>query len=121
MCSVQGGADEFGETCVYNGELLDCSLFYIQNLGDKTSALCHYGAAQLKVELLSGTQFEFVAEDIKVFPEVWNGILLRVDIINTQAAAYIDAVEFDSLFFQHILQVICLLAEQTERLHVKDL
>ena len=73
------------------------------------------------MELLSGTQFKFVAEYVKVLPEVGNRILLGIDVINTQTAAYIDAVEFDSLFFQHILQVICLLTEQMERLHVKDL
>ena len=84
MRSVQCRTYQFRKSGIHYGELLDGSLLYVQHFGDKSSALCNNGAAQLKVELLSGTQFEFVAEYVKVLPEVWNGILFGIDVIYTQ-------------------------------------
>jgi hypothetical protein len=55
MSSVQRGTNQFRKTGIDDSELLDCTLFYVKDLGYKASALCNHGTAQLKVELLAGT------------------------------------------------------------------
>ena len=121
MCSVQGGADKLGESCIDDGEFLYGSPLYVKHLGNQTSALCNDGAAQLKVELLSGAELELIAEYVEILLKVRNRVLLRVDIVNTQTSAYVYAVELNSFCLQFVLQVIYLLAEQVVRLHIQDL
>ena len=46
---VESRTDKVGHTSIDNSKLFVCSLFYVDNFSDKTSALTYYRTSQFEV------------------------------------------------------------------------
>ena len=73
------------------------------------------------MQLLAAAQVERVAEYIEVGFKIGDGVFIRIVVIDTQAASYIDVLYLDIPFHQIVLQAVDAFAEYPESLHVQDL
>ena len=93
---IEGRADEVGETCIDDGELLDGILLHIENFGDEGTALTDDGAAEFEVNGLAGAQFEVLVIHGKVVLEVGDGVGFGLDIIDAKSSAHIHNLNLDA-------------------------
>lgn len=118
---IERGADEVGESCIHNGELLESPLFNIQDFGNQRSALPHDGASELKVQGLPLAELQELVVGVEILLEVGYGVLVRTVVVNAESSAHIDDFDGDALFFQLVLNVVDALREGCKVVHFQYL
>ena len=121
MGLIQSRTNKVGHTGIDDDKLLFERFLHIEYSRDERTALAYDSTSQLEVQLLAAAQVECVAEYIEVGFKIGDGVFIRIVVIDTQAASYIDVLYLDIPFHQIVLQAVDAFAEYPESLHVQDL
>ena len=82
-------------------------MLHIKTTSDEAATLAYNSTSQLKMELLAGAQFKMSGISLEVFSELRDGLFVRIQIVDTQSAAYVDVGDRgETSCFKVVLQFV---------------
>ncbi len=103
MRAIECRAYEIGHACIDNDKLLCRSLLDIEATCNKRAALTYNSPSKFKVKMLAGTKFQMFGVCIEIRLKVWNRMVVRSIIVNTQTTTDIYVLHLDTFCFKPIL------------------
>ena len=118
---IKGGTYQVGHSGVNDAEQLVHAFLHVQHFRYQASHLRDDGTSELKVDLLAWTQTKTVGEGLEIRLEVWNGVLLRVILIDSESATHVYVFHLDAFRRQDVLKLVYTQAQLFKVVHVENL